>query len=140
MFVRLDFFLSRIMAWNLSGLIIISFFVNQSLAILLSDSNVPINLESVSPQAHRVLSSAKLCIEAISMKKNKSLTERLNKIGPSIEPCVNFVMVAISIVYLCTLFSTLKTKINQSSIFSLNSICCQFSNYQVVVNAVKGLR
>ena len=87
MFVRLDFFLSRIMAWNLSGLIIISFFVNQSMAILLSDSNVPINLESVSPQAHRVLSSAKLCIEAISMKKNKSLMERLNKIGPSIEPC-----------------------------------------------------
>ena len=50
MFVRLDFFLSRIMAWNLSGLIIISFFVNQSMAILLLDSNVPINLESVSPR------------------------------------------------------------------------------------------
>ena len=57
------------------------------MAMLLSDSNVPINLESVSPQADRVLSSEKLCIEAISMKKNKSLMERLNKIGPSIEPC-----------------------------------------------------
>ena len=57
------------------------------MAILLSDSNVPINLESVSPQADRVLSSAKLCIEAISIKKNTSLMERLNKIGPSIEPC-----------------------------------------------------
>ena len=87
MFVRLDFFLSRIMAWNLSGLIIISFFVNQSIAILLSDSNVSINLETVSPQADRVLSSAKLCKEATSMKKNKSLIERLNKIGPSIDPC-----------------------------------------------------
>ena len=53
MFVRLDFFLSRIMAWNLSGLIIISFFVNQSMAILLSVSNVPINLGSVSPHEDR---------------------------------------------------------------------------------------
>ena len=64
-----------------------SFFVNQSMAILLLDSNVPINLESVPPPADRVLSSAKLWIEAISMKKNKSLMERLNKIGLSIEPC-----------------------------------------------------
>ena len=75
------------MAWNLSGLIIISFFVNQSIVMLLSDSNVSINLKTVSPQADRVLSSAKLCIVAISMKKNKSLLERLNKIGPSIELC-----------------------------------------------------
>ena len=57
------------------------------MVILLSDSNVPINLESASPQAYRVISSAKLFIESISMKKNKSLMERLNKTGPSIEPC-----------------------------------------------------
>ena len=31
-------------AWNLSGLIIVSFFVNQSAAMLLSDANVSINL------------------------------------------------------------------------------------------------
>ena len=55
--------------------------------MLLSDSNVSINLEIVFLQADRVLSSAKMCIEAILMKKNESLTERLNKIGPSIEPC-----------------------------------------------------
>ena len=73
MFVRLDFFLTRLMAWNLSGLIIASFFVNHLIAMLLSDSNVQINLENISPQADIVLSSAKLCIEAISMKKNKSL-------------------------------------------------------------------
>ena len=42
---------------------------------------------SLNPEADRVLSSAKLCIEATSMKKNKSLIERLNKIGPSIDPC-----------------------------------------------------
>ena len=49
MFIKLDFFLSRIMAWNLSGLIVILFFVNQSIAMLLSDFNVSINLETVSP-------------------------------------------------------------------------------------------
>ena len=51
------------------------------------NSNVLINLETVSPQADRVYSSAKLCIEAISMKGSKSLIGSLNKIGPSIEPC-----------------------------------------------------
>ena len=86
MFARLDFFLSKIIAWNLPGLIIISFFVNQSIAILLSYANLSINLETVSPKADRVLSSAKLRIKAISMKKNKSLIERLNYIGPRIEP------------------------------------------------------
>ena len=60
MFLRLGFFLSRIMAWNLCGLIIISFFVNESIVILLSDSNVPINLESVSSEADMVLSSVKI--------------------------------------------------------------------------------
>ena len=49
MFVRLDFFLTRLMAWNLSGLIIVSFFVNHSIAMLLSDSNVWINLKNISP-------------------------------------------------------------------------------------------
>ena len=68
MFVRLDFFQSRIMAWNMSGLTIILFFVNQSIAALLSDSNASIILESVSTQTGRVLSSTKLCIEAISVK------------------------------------------------------------------------
>ena len=34
------------MAWNLSGLIIISFLVKQLIAILLSNSNVSTNLET----------------------------------------------------------------------------------------------
>ena len=54
--------------------------------MLHSDSNVTINLETVSPQANRVLSSAKLYREVISVNKNKSLIERLNEIGPRIEP------------------------------------------------------
>ena len=82
------------------------------MAILFSDSNVPINLECVSPQTHSVL-SAKLCIEPISMKKNKSLTERFNKIGPSLPSTGNnFVMVAKSIIHLYTLFPNLKIRIN----------------------------
>ena len=84
MFVRLDFFLSRKMTWGLSGLIIISIFRDQSITMLLSDSDVWINFKIVSPQADRVLSSEKLFTEAISMKKNKSLIERLNKMGLSI--------------------------------------------------------
>ena len=55
--------------------------------MILSDSNGSINVEIISHQADRVLSSAKLCIEAILMRKNKSLIERLKKAGPSIEPC-----------------------------------------------------
>ena len=54
--------------------------------MLLSDSNALINLETGLLQADRVLSSLKLCIEAISMKKNKSLIKNLNKTGQSIEP------------------------------------------------------
>ena len=53
--------------------------------MLLSYSNVSINLETVCPQADRVLSSAKVWIEAIPIKKNKSLIEGLKKIGSSIE-------------------------------------------------------
>ena len=60
MFVGLDVFLLRIMALNLPGLIIISFFVNQSIAILLCNSNASINLETVSPRAESVLSPGKL--------------------------------------------------------------------------------
>ena len=72
------------MAWNLSGLIIILFLVNQSIAILLFGSNMSINLDT----ANRVLSSPKLCKGTISMGINKSLIERLNKTGQSIvEPC-----------------------------------------------------
>ena len=52
-FVRLDFFLSTRIAKNLSGLIIISLLIYQSIAMLLSDSNGSINFETVSQQADR---------------------------------------------------------------------------------------
>ena len=55
--------------------------------MLLSDYKLSTNLEIVFPQADRVLSWAKICIEAILIKKNESLTERLNKIDLSVEAC-----------------------------------------------------
>ena len=57
------------MTWNLSGLLIISFSVNQPIVMSLSDSNVLINMKPISPEAHSVLSSVKLWIEAIKIKK-----------------------------------------------------------------------
>ena len=44
-----------------------------------------INSDTFTAKAVNVLSSAKLCTDVINMKKNKSLIDRLNKRGPSIE-------------------------------------------------------
>ena len=53
-FVKLDFVLSRIIALNLFGSIIISFFVIQTVAMLLLNFNISTKLGTVSPQADRV--------------------------------------------------------------------------------------
>ena len=63
--------------------------------MFLFDSDVSINLKTVSPLTDRVLSSVKLCIEGVS---EKGITRN------------NFFIVAISIIYLYTLFPTLKNK------------------------------
>ena len=92
------------MAWNMSGLTIILFFVNESIAILLSDSNASIILESVSPQTGRVLSSAKVCIEAVSVKVKKIIDGKVEQTRFEHRTLRytgnNFVIVAISIIYL----------------------------------------
>ena len=97
-FVRLNFFLPTIMTWNLSGLIFISFFV-----MWLSDFNVSINLETVSSLTDRVL---------LPQWRKVNHFERLNKVGPTVEPSGtnrnNFAIVAISIIYLYILFSSLR--------------------------------
>ena len=62
--------------------------------MFLSDSDVSINLKTVSPLTDRELSSVKLCIEGVSVK---GITGN------------NFVIVAISIIYLI-LLPTLKNK------------------------------
>ena len=57
------------------------------MAILLSDSNLFTRSEIAFAQAESVLSSAKLWIEEDSMKKKRSLIEKSNRSGPTIEPC-----------------------------------------------------
>ena len=69
-----------------------------------------IYLTSVCPSTS-VLSSAKLWIEEDSMKKKRSLIEKSNRSGPTIEPCgtpvIDIFKVAVCVVYTDTLFSIL---------------------------------
>ena len=73
--------------------------MNHSIAILLSDFNLFIRSEIVFAQAESVLSSAKLWIEEDSMKKKRSLIEKSNRSGPTIEPCGTPVMIFSKLLY-----------------------------------------
>ena len=84
-FLRSEHFLFNTIAWNLSGFPIILFILNYSIAILLSASNLYIRSEIVFVQARCVWYLAKLWID--SMKEKRSLIERLNGSGPTIDPC-----------------------------------------------------
>ena len=55
--------------------------------MLLSDSNLFVRPEIVFAQTESVLSSAKLWIEENSAKKKRSLIEKSNRSGSTIEPC-----------------------------------------------------
>ena len=70
--------------------------------MLLSDSNLFIRSEIVFAQGESVLSSAKLWIEEDLMKKKRSLIEKSNGSGPTIEPCGRSVMIFSKL--LCVLF------------------------------------
>ena len=69
------------------------------MAILLSDSNLFTRSEIAFAQAESVLSSAKLWIEEDSMKKKRSLIEKSNRSGPTIEPCGTPVMIFSKLLY-----------------------------------------
>ena len=71
----------------------ILFILNHSIAILLSGSNLFFRSGIVFAQAESVLSSAKLWIEEDSMKKERSLIEKSNRSGPTIEPYGRPVMI-----------------------------------------------
>ena len=68
-FVWSQIILSIIITWNLSGFTIIWFFLNHS--VITSDSLCKslINFDAFSAKAGNVLSSSKLCTDAINMKK-----------------------------------------------------------------------
>ena len=61
-------------------------FLNQSVITSESLCKILINFDIFSAKADNLLSSAKLCTNAINMKKNQSLIDRFNKKGPSIDP------------------------------------------------------
>ena len=86
-FMRSERFLFNTIAWNLSGFTIIVFILSHSIAILLSFSNLLIRSEIVVALAESALSSAKLWVEKDSIKKKRSLIEKLNRSGPTIDPC-----------------------------------------------------
>ena len=84
--VLLDLHLSCTMAWNLSVFTKILFSWNHLMANLHYDSNVCFELSTVFAILLKLLSYAKLWTDAIKINNNKSLKNRLNKVGPIVEP------------------------------------------------------
>ena len=56
-------------------------------------------------QAESVLSSAKLWIEEDSMKKKRSLIEKSNRSGPTIEPCGTPEMIFSKLLYVLLIWT-----------------------------------
>ena len=73
-------------AWKFSGLTIILLFLNQFIITSGSGWKVIFNSVTVFAAADKELSSANLHIDALETKKNKSFIEKLNRIGPAMEP------------------------------------------------------
>ena len=102
-FVRSERFLfNSTIAWNLLGFTIILFILNHSIAILLFTTNLFIRYEIVFAHAESALSSEKLWIEEDSLKKKRSLIEKSNRSGWTIEPCCTPEMIFSKLLY--TLF------------------------------------
>ena len=81
------FFMSIIMAWNLSGFTIIMFSLNHCTAFSDSEVKLLINF-SRDYEVHEIaLSSAKLCNSAFSIQSQRSLIKMLKRTGPKIDPC-----------------------------------------------------
>ena len=72
--------------WNFSKLVIILLFLNQLIIISNSDCKVFFNSAIAFPEADKVLSSAKLYLDAIETKKKKWFLEKLNRIDPVMKP------------------------------------------------------
>ena len=81
----LAFFLTK-MAWNLSGLTIISFYLKHSIAAWLSVSSVEIRFSIVLSGTLIVLSSAKFNRSFFIIQRYRSFINILKRIGPSTEP------------------------------------------------------
>ena len=77
----------RIITWNLSRFIVISFILNQLMAVLLSFPNTLMSYSILLLAPYIVLSSAKFASSTSLTNKNKSFMKILNKMEPNIEPC-----------------------------------------------------
>ena len=75
----------NMIAWNFYGFTIILLFLNQLIAISDSECKVFFNSVIVFAMAD-ILLSAKLYIDALETKKNNSFIDKLNRIGPVMEP------------------------------------------------------
>ena len=60
--------------------------MNQLIITFVSDYKVLFNSATVFAKADKELSSPRLYIDALETKKNKSFIEKLNRIGPVMEP------------------------------------------------------
>ena len=78
--------LLELIAWNFSGLTIISFYLNHSIAAWLSVLSVEIRFSIVLSAAVIVLSSAKSNRSVIVIQSYRSFTNILKRPRPSIEP------------------------------------------------------
>ena len=77
---------TNIFCWNFAHVSYFLLFLNQFIITSDSDCKVFFNSVTVFAAADKELSSAKLCIDALETKKNKSFIEKLNRIGPVMEP------------------------------------------------------
>ena len=71
--------MSYIIAWNFSGLTIISLFLNQLITTSNSGCKIFFNSATVFEMTDKELSSAKLYIDALETKKKKSYIEKIKK-------------------------------------------------------------
>lgn len=88
--IMITFTLINYDEWNLLGLTIMVFFLNQLIATSDAHSKFDIKFPKLSKIESMILSSGKLLILLISVyliHRNKSLMKILKRIGPKIEPC-----------------------------------------------------
>ena len=87
MFFSMFLYFERNISRNFDGLATISLSLSHCIALFVSISSLKEMVSNSFPQAHRVVSSAKLQISVSLMKRSKSLIKTLKRIDPSIDPC-----------------------------------------------------
>ena len=113
--------LSSTMVLNLSGFTIILFSGNHLLATLHSDYNVCFKLSIVFAILLKLLSSAMFWTDAVKISNRKSLKNRLNKVGPTIDPLGTPDIIFCKLRFRCLYARTVFYYLNMSKGDALNS-------------------